>query len=74
VQCAALGAGYLAKIPVKKALNEIGPVPGGGRRARTGDGVVAQLPPGSRSGGHRPPVSGHASAPGRHARHDDGAR
>jgi hypothetical protein len=74
VQCAALGAGYLAKIPVKKALNEIGPVHGGGRRARTGDGVVAQLPPGSRSGGQRPPVSGHASAPGRHARPDGGAR
>lgn len=72
VQCVALGAGYLAKIPVKKALTEIGPVHGGGRRARSGDGVVAELPRGSRSQDHRPPQISHA--PGRHARHEDGAR
>ncbi len=75
VQCVALGAGYLAKIPVKKALSEIGPVHGGGtraRRARSGDGVVAQLPGGPRSLDHRQPQVSHA--PGRHARHGDGAR
>jgi hypothetical protein len=74
VQCVALGAGYLAKIPVKKALGEIGPVHGAGRRARTGDGVVAELPRGSRSREPRPPVSGHAPTAGRHARPGNGAR
>ena len=72
VQCVALGAGYLAKIPVKKALTEIGPPRGGGRRARSGDGVVAQLPRGSRSPDRRPPRV--SRAPGRHARPEDGAR
>jgi len=71
VQCVALGAGYLAKIPVKKALTEIGPPRGGGRRARSGDGVVAQLPRGSRSPDRRPPQV--SRAPGRHARPEDGA-
>jgi len=74
-QCVALGAGYLAKIPVKKALTEIGPVQAGGTRARrapSGDGVVAQLPSGARSRDRRPPPVSHP--PGRHARHEDGAR
>jgi hypothetical protein len=72
VQCVALGAGYLAKIPVKKALTEIGPLHGGGRRARSGDGVVAELPRGSRPQADGPPQISHA--PGRHARHQDGGR
>jgi hypothetical protein len=70
VQCVALGAGYLAKIPVKKALNEIGPLHGSGRRGRSGDGdgVIAQLPRaiGSREDGTA--EAAHAPSPGRHAR------
>jgi hypothetical protein len=69
LQCIAFGAGYFAKVPVKKALSELSPISDPGYQGlRAGQTAQPQL-----SQPYGPPVShDQALPPGRHgARHSD---
>jgi hypothetical protein len=68
LQCIAFGAGYFAKVPVKKALSELtqhsGPGHVGPRPGQTPPYQIDQTPPGV------PPAQAQYLPPGRHgARH-----
>ena len=77
VQCIALGAGYFAKVPVKKALTEMTRAPAAGYGPGSGYGTTPQLDPGYESPARddRQRESWPSERPGqRHGRHGDGAR